>query len=65
MSEHKAIMLCESTSPDPSGRYWHIYRREDGSITVYVTRPNEDAHYVVFDSLDMPDPLKDITAQSA
>ena len=37
---------------DSQGREWHVYEREDGSITVYYTRGQEPVHYVVWDSLD-------------
>lgn len=37
---------------DSQGREWHVYEREDGSITVYYTRGQEAVHHVVWDSLD-------------
>lgn len=41
---------------DSKGREWHVFEREDGSITVYYTRKGEAVHYVVFDSLNASQP---------
>jgi desulfoferrodoxin (superoxide reductase-like protein) len=44
--------LTESIEIDGNGRRWHVFEREDGSVTIYYTRPGTPAHFVVWDSLE-------------
>lgn len=37
---------------DSKGREWHVFEREDGSVTVYYTRKGKAVYYVVYDSLN-------------
>lgn len=34
-------------------KQWHIIKREDGSIGVYYTFPDDPTHYVVISDIDL------------
>lgn len=34
-------------------KQWHILRRDDGSVCVYYTFPDESAHHVVISDIDL------------
>lgn len=44
--------LTKPTQLDSQDRTWHVLERDGGSVTVYYTRPDVSAHFVVFDTLD-------------
>lgn len=40
---------------DSKQRTWHVMEREGGSVSIYYTKPDCQAHFVVWDELDMQD----------
>lgn len=37
---------------DSKNRTWEILKRDDGSVSVFYTKPDAETQYIVYDSLD-------------
>lgn len=55
MREENKVITEQRTlhiATDTEGRTWRVLQREDGSLSVYYTRPGGPTHWVVYDTLD-------------